>query len=198
MIFPYATKWEKKGYLEILIKIKKEFKKNKAILDAGCGRGESVHFLGNKFIVGFDIEKSSCWKMQKGHYILCDICLLPFKNRIFDAVLLNNVLEHVKDKKTAISEIKRVSKKTSKFIFLFPTRIMKIYQLFEFFKNFIRVFRGYPKVPWRIHAPNIHKSWTSEFIEFGQWKEFIKSTEFRIIENKTYLKGKMVYLKAIR
>lgn len=49
-----------------------------------------------------------------------DIRDIPFKDNIFDYVILNHVLEHIKDERQAISELKRVVKPGGKMILSFP------------------------------------------------------------------------------
>ncbi|MCR4651619.1 MAG: class I SAM-dependent methyltransferase [Lachnospiraceae bacterium] len=49
-----------------------------------------------------------------------DITDIPFKDGTFDYVIANHVLEHVSNEKRAISELKRVIKKTGKLILSFP------------------------------------------------------------------------------
>ena len=42
------------------------------------------------------------------NFILCDIHNLPFRNKVFDNVYCNNVLEHIESPTEGISELKRI------------------------------------------------------------------------------------------
>jgi len=97
-----------------------EFIKNHAssskTLDLGCGLSLYKKYFPNR--VGFDI------KPGPNVDVVGDAHLLPFADEEFDIILCSEVLEHLKDPKLAISEMKRVLKKNGKLIlttrFIYP------------------------------------------------------------------------------
>jgi len=105
-------------FLDWVSPLKKEFFKNKKILDAGCGTGVQSYFMG-KFggkCFSVDISQSvdvACEKnknMKNNHVIQSDILNLPFKTK-FDLVYCMGVLNHVPDPKGGIQQlIKHVKK----------------------------------------------------------------------------------------
>lgn len=59
--------------------------------------------------------------IKPGRAMHCaDILDIPYKDALFDYVILNHVLEHVMDEATAIKEIKRILKPSGKMIISFP------------------------------------------------------------------------------
>lgn len=57
--------------------------------------------------------------LKKGvHYV--DVTDIPFKNDFFDYIIINHVLEHVKDENKAFEELKRVLKEDGRLILSFP------------------------------------------------------------------------------
>lgn len=96
-------------------------KKPQKILDAGCGRGFYSYalsfFLFVKEIQSFDINesyislaKSHCTD-KRIHIQKASIYNLPYPNNYFDFIVFSEVLEHLKDEKNALKELKRVLKK---------------------------------------------------------------------------------------
>lgn len=90
---PYRSPaWDKK--VSALIK---ELGTDALILDLGSGsRRRAEHVINLEIALMPDVDV-----VGDGHQ-------LPFKNEVFDAVILEAVLEHVREPKTIISEIRRV------------------------------------------------------------------------------------------
>ncbi len=180
-VFPFETKWNRKDYLEMLEVCKLWFS-NRNILDIGCGRGESTSYFN---AIGFELKPVSTWRQLDATFLVADGVCLPFDDSSFDGVLLNNVLEHIPDKRMLVSELKRVTKPNSVFVFILPTPLRKLCLFFELPKNFIRVLRGYKPIDWWVHAPEVHGyNWISEFNDFRNWEKFL-STHF-CVEEKIY------------
>src|SRR3989338_3826082 len=88
----------------------------KKILDIGCGTGETLTFLKTVFpkatLFGFDVLAEAVrFTIQRGHAAKkADALNLPFKDNSFDAILLLDVIEHIKNDSAIIKEAKRVVK----------------------------------------------------------------------------------------
>ncbi len=169
-IFPFETKWNREDYYSTL-KIAKSWLGKGKILDLGCGRGESTYFLD---AVGFELRRFFTWKELDATFLVANGLYLPFKESYFDGVFLNNVLEHISDKSKLVSELERVMKPNSTYVFFLPTSKWKIYKLIDLPKNFIRVLRGYETLDWWVHAPEVYgRNWFSEFSDFGNWEKLL-------------------------
>lgn len=95
------------------------------VLDAGCGAGrhlfEAFQMKGID-VVGIDMKMEDVCKASaflnlmknedSGEWItaIADVTNLPFKDESFDAVICSEVLEHIPENRTAISELVRVLK----------------------------------------------------------------------------------------
>jgi ubiquinone/menaquinone biosynthesis C-methylase UbiE len=100
-------------------KIIKNSKKNiKSLLDAGCGTGVYSFYFTKKIkkIEAIDISKEKIGFLKKENifkniqFSVADLCKLPFKNNSFDQIICSDVLEHIKDDKKALLELRRVLK----------------------------------------------------------------------------------------
>jgi len=88
------------------------------ILDAGCGNGVLMPSLSRvaKLVVGVDVDKGALAvaknmirrSSQCGYVelVCCDIHKLPFRNKVFDYCVSVSVLDHLKDIKLALQNIK--------------------------------------------------------------------------------------------
>lgn len=95
------------------------------ILDAGCGAGRhigTVYLRSRVDVVGIDLKWEDLKKSQftlrmsegegRGPWMISqsDVTSIPFKDESFDLVICSEVLEHIPDNKSAISELMRVLK----------------------------------------------------------------------------------------
>jgi ubiquinone/menaquinone biosynthesis C-methylase UbiE len=88
-------------YLKQVEFLKRIISPRSKVLDLGCGLGQTTALLASSCehinIVGADIQKHSCWhELRKFgcEFCKCDAISLPFRPRIFDAIISFGVMEH--------------------------------------------------------------------------------------------------------
>lgn len=93
------------------------------VLDVGCGWGRELSRLENA--IGIDIILpflKTARNYVKNDVVLADAHCLPFINNSFDFVVLSEVIEHLKDARKALSELKRVLKPKCKLLIQTPDK----------------------------------------------------------------------------
>jgi len=93
-------------------------KEGDTILDIGCGNGALTFDLAKKAkkVVGIDISKNNI-KIARNKYDSANIeykvgdATKDLDNKKFDAVVLSNVLEHIKDRQDFLNKIKDLAPK---------------------------------------------------------------------------------------
>lgn len=124
MVEMERSHWWFKGRREIIGKVLTPFlKPNIRMLDAGCGAGGNMEFMGKYGTVfGIDISKEMVeycrtvgLKVSHG-----SVCNIPFEDGDFDVVLCLDVLEHIADEQVVVKELKRVVKPGGILIFSVP------------------------------------------------------------------------------
>lgn len=161
--------------------IKNWLEGKKKIVDLGCGIGYLTSFLGATGIdndpLVFEIAKKN---FPKTKFIPTDITSLPFKNRLVDAFVCYNILEHLnkEERKKLFEEIKRTLKKDGILIAAYADETFWFNRLLAFL------------IPnYGIKDPTHKVSWTPE-----EFKKEI-SQHFKIIkERKTSQYGKLIPL----
>jgi SAM-dependent methyltransferase len=81
------------------------------VLDIGCGIGDMLGFRPGT--VGTDVNPKTVeyCKSQGFEACLMDFDVLPFDDKSFDSILLDNVLEHLQDPRPLLNEALRVLRK---------------------------------------------------------------------------------------
>ena len=87
-------------------------------LDVGCGNGDSTAIMKGHHpslnLVALELTDWGCKEAARNHpgfaTVQGDAVLLPFKDRSFDTVVLDHVIEHFKDPVPLILEAKRVAR----------------------------------------------------------------------------------------
>jgi protein-L-isoaspartate O-methyltransferase len=105
------------------------FPKNSFVLEAGCGVGAQTKIIASKnpdsTFISIDLSMDSISEAKKLINSLdiknvelrqADIYNLPFKDEIFDSVIICFVLEHLHNPIQALTELKRVLKKGGEII----------------------------------------------------------------------------------
>lgn len=108
--------------------------KNSFVLEVGTGEGYGTSMLSKNVskIIGLDIDKNTIVNAQKKYgsencvFTLYDGQKIPFNDKIFDAVISFQVIEHVRDDKNFVSEIYRVLKNNGIFIITTPNRTLRL------------------------------------------------------------------------
>ncbi len=100
---------------------------NSKILDLGCGNGISAQLLSQAGhdVVGTDIsplflQEARGWENQQLRYQVCDVLEMPFETEAFDVVCSNELIEHLPDVETALSEMMRVTRKGGRIVLSGP------------------------------------------------------------------------------
>jgi SAM-dependent methyltransferase len=89
---------------------------NGHVLDIGCGIGDFLKFRANT--VGVDINEETvrhCCELGLDARVMNEN-ILPFESKKFDAIVLDNVLEHIIDPTLLLIEISRVLKQKGKLL----------------------------------------------------------------------------------
>ena len=96
-----------------------------AILDIGCGIGTYVRKLAelSDRVYGIDVEAARVHQGERGALAVAVSERLPFAARSFDMVLLNEVIEHVRDDKETLREACRIVRPGGHVIIYAPNRL---------------------------------------------------------------------------
>ena len=127
-IDPFQKYWHKRRFEEI----SRVIDHARVVLDVGCADGVFSKVIFDKTkakkYTGIDVLKSSVdwakkhWKRYPSmKFSVGDAHILNYKNNSFDAVFIMEVLEHVKDPKKVLTEVKRILKKGGYGVFLVPS-----------------------------------------------------------------------------
>ena len=107
---------------------------NSNCLDLGCGDGYGTGLMASyvKKIIGIDVDRDLIAKANEKYgsdnrsFLEYDGKKLPFDDDTFEAVVSFQVIEHVKDDRSFVSEARRVLKKNGVFILATPNKILRL------------------------------------------------------------------------
>ena len=117
--------WWHKSERNILLSLFSIYSKKGLLLNAGCGTGITSSFLKKQTkVVNIDIsEKAIKYSLKRNNtnHIICDCSKLSFKDNIFDTIIADNVIEHVDNDFSVITEFERTLKRDGVIILSVPT-----------------------------------------------------------------------------
>jgi SAM-dependent methyltransferase len=123
----YWGNWYYRGrYEQVLMRLTRFCQKSKiVVLELGCGSGVYASYLGKTAsrcqYVGCDIERKPLRFAYRGeniNYVLCDIHQLPFVPECANVILCSEVLEHIQDPYSTLTNICELGAET--LIITFP------------------------------------------------------------------------------
>ena len=109
--------FSRQGLFKAMVTLGKEL--NGKLLDIGCGTKPYAPYLHAAEYVGVEIDTERSRKTSKADFFY-DGKKLPFESSTFDAVLANEVFEHVFNPTEFLHEINRVLKQDGKFLLTVP------------------------------------------------------------------------------
>jgi SAM-dependent methyltransferase len=123
-------------------------------LDVGCGIGTYVRRVSEIASRAYGIDVDST-RVSRGAASLSDLLVgaserLPFRDNVFDVLLLNEVIEHVGDDAAAVSEAVRVVRPGGSVVIFAPNRLYP----FETHGIYIRKRYLFGNIPFVNYLPN--------------------------------------------
>lgn len=90
-------------FLQKVINYGKKVSRGSIIIDIGCGTGALINEISQKFpnihyLIGIDLSSQSIkiakQKNEEADFIICDMDVLPLRDKVCDMLILRNVLHH--------------------------------------------------------------------------------------------------------
>jgi ubiquinone/menaquinone biosynthesis C-methylase UbiE len=162
----------------------------KRVLDAGCGAGgyAAAYARRGARVVGVERQREklrAADRAQSGVTLMAaDLCELPLKRECCDVVVLNEVLEHVPDQRSALREAHRVLRAAGMLIVLSPNR------LYPFESHGVTLHWGArplpPYVPFVPYLPlglgtHLFEYWARNYWPW-QLQRLVRDADFEIVE----------------
>lgn len=167
-------------YVELVIRYAPPHSK---VLDLGCGNGISARLLNQADfdVVGTDIsslflEEAQAWENPRLRYQICDVMELPFEDESFNVICSNELVEHLPDVETALTEMIRVVCKGGRIVISGPNLCSPLIPLLDW----LNLMSGKPGRPvwgetkkqalhqftrnWRLYAQKRFLTKTPRFI----------------------------------
>lgn len=160
--------------------------KDKIVLDSGCGTGYGAKFLakqGASLVTAVDIDKKVIRQCQKRYsrvknlkFEACEADIFQFNRESFDVVISMEVIEHVRNYRKYLREIRRVLKRKGILIIATPNK---------------KIFSPGLKKPMMAHHV---KEFYSRELSLILKRNFSKVNMYgKFITNKQYLEEKKLF-----
>lgn len=167
-------------YAEYNAWMKKHLCGQQHIVDLGCGTGLTSDLLldKNNFVTGMDLTRQLLKSAKNRHAerkfqaVEGDVTNLPFGNNSFEGVVCLDTLEHIFSIENAISEISRICKPGSMFLFDIPSSLILDFSYFL----------GYYG---RSGLISVLKSFTEKKVMY-EWESTDDNHEFRKVKTYRY------------
>jgi len=178
------------GMVVSSLKAKKIKLKGAKVLDIGSGRGGYTFALDKNgaHVVSLDLDIKR-HSLNNKRFVNADATKLPFKPESFDMVFCSSVIEHLKEPKNLLFEIRRVLKKNGICYLSFPPFWSPIgahqFKPFHYFgeKTAIKLARKFYKV--KSHSSYHDEHGRLYIMKISKAKKMIKESRLKIISLTT-------------
>lgn len=166
-------------YVELVIRYAPPHSK---VLDLGCGNGISARLLNQADfdVVGTDIsslflEEARAWENPRLRYQVCDVMELPFKDESFNVICSNELVEHLPDVETALTEMMRVVCKGGRIVISGPNLCSPLIPLLDW----LNLMSGKPGRPvWGETKKQALQQFTRNWRLYAQKRFLTKTPRF--------------------
>jgi len=141
------------------------------VLDVGCGLGTYVkefrRYTPHAFGIDVDEDRVAQGSRTLPYLQVCASEYLPFPDRTFDVVVLNEVIEHVHDDARTVAECLRVLRPGGRIVIFAPNRLY-FFETHGIYLGRRYVFRLIPLVNWlpdrlrHVFAPHVRAYTTGD------------------------------------
>jgi SAM-dependent methyltransferase len=110
------------------------------VLEAGCGVGAYSSQIRRRFsltVEAFDLELARVIAAREDtpHALMAAAEALPYRSNLFDAILSNEVIEHVQNDRAAVAEMVRALKPGGRIVLFCPNRWYPVEQHGHYWKG---------------------------------------------------------------
>jgi len=111
-----------------------QIRKSDVVLEIGSGLGTLLERIPAEKKFGLESNNYAVKECQKKKLNVkkdSGVSKLPYEDNSFDVVIMNEVIEHIENPKKAVLEIRRILKKTGRYIITTPNRTFLVKNLAE-------------------------------------------------------------------